>query len=182
MSSSSLAAAAAAFLLAVAMSCHCHVARGWGGLGVNYGTVADDLPTAARSVELLRAAGAGAVRIYDANADILRALAGTGVPVSVTDGTPVWCVLAGGGEAANETAVTAAVEYACRQRSGTCAAIEAGGECNQPDTLAAHASYAFNAYWQLFRKAGGTCYFNGLAEKTTKDPNLCSLWLVDEVG
>ncbi|EAZ43403.1 hypothetical protein OsJ_28008 [Oryza sativa Japonica Group] len=85
MSSSSLAAAAAAaFLLAVAMSCHCHVARGWGGLGVNYGTVADDLPTAARSVELLRAAGAGAVRIYDANADILRALAGTGVPVSVT--------------------------------------------------------------------------------------------------
>ncbi|KAF2920582.1 probable glucan endo-1,3-beta-glucosidase A6 [Oryza sativa Japonica Group] len=467
MSSSSLAAAAAAaFLLAVAMSCHCHVARGWGGLGVNYGTVADDLPTAARSVELLRAAGAGAVRIYDANADILRALAGTGVPVSVTvpndaipslaaaaspaavdewvarnlaphipaarvlcllvgnevlsdratagtawpslvpamanlrralsarglgrvkvgttlamdalgtsyppsagafrddiagavvrplleflnatgsyyfvdaypyfawaanhrsisldyalfqgeasthyvdpgtgltytnlfdqmldavvaamarlgygnvklavsetgwptagdadelganvhnaatynrnlaarmaknpgtparpgaeipvflfslynenrkpgpgterhwglyypnatwvyevdlagrrpaasypplaptppapdqDGTPVWCVLAGGGgEAANETAVAAAVEYACRQRSGTCAAIEAGGECNQPDTLAAHASYAFNAYWQLFRKAGGTCYFNGLAEKTTIDPS-----------
>lgn len=92
-------------------------------------------------------------------------------PAPVQDGTPVWCVLAGGGEAANETAVTAAVEYACRQRSGTCAAIEAGGECNQPDTLAAHASYAFNAYWQLFRKAGGTCYFNGLAEKTTKDPS-----------
>uniref|UniRef100_A0A0E0LX40 glucan endo-1,3-beta-D-glucosidase n=1 Tax=Oryza punctata TaxID=4537 RepID=A0A0E0LX40_ORYPU len=449
--SSSLAAA----LLAVAISCHCHVARGWGGLGVNYGTVADDLPTAARSVELLRAAGAGAVKIYDANADILRALAGTGMPVSVMvpndaipslaaaspataadewvarnlaphlpaarvvcllvgnevlsdraiagttwpslvpamanlrralcarglgrvkvgttlamdalaasyppsagafrddiagpvvrplldflnatgsyyfvdaypyfawaanhrsisldyalfqgapstryvdpgtgltytnlfdqmldavvaamarlgygnvklavsetgwptagdidelganvhnaatynrnlaarmaknpgtparpgakmpvflfslynenrkpgpgterhwglyypnatwvyevdlagqrpaasypplppasasdqEGTPVWCVLAaaGGGKAMNETAVAAAVEYACQQGSGTCAAIEAGGECNQPDTLAAHASYAFNAYWQQFRKAGhGSCKF-----------------------
>ncbi|KAF0898165.1 hypothetical protein E2562_001812 [Oryza meyeriana var. granulata] len=80
MSSSFLAAA---FLLLAALSCHCHVARGWCGLGVNYGTVADDLPTAARSVEILRAAGAGAVKICDGNADILRALAGTGIPVSV---------------------------------------------------------------------------------------------------
>uniref|UniRef100_J3MUL3 X8 domain-containing protein n=1 Tax=Oryza brachyantha TaxID=4533 RepID=J3MUL3_ORYBR len=170
MSSSSLAATL--LLVVAAISCHCHVARGRGGLGVNYGTVADDLPSAARSVELLRAAGAGSVKIYDANADILRALAGTGMPVSVMDGAPVWCVLAGGGgKAVNETAVAAAVEYACRQGSGTCAAIQAGGECNQPDSLDAHASYAFNAYWQQFRKAGGTCYFDGLAEKTTKDPS-----------
>ncbi|KAF0898164.1 hypothetical protein E2562_001811 [Oryza meyeriana var. granulata] len=91
-------------------------------------------------------------------------------PASDQDGTPVWCVLAGG-KAVNETAVAAAVEYACQQGSGTCAAIQAGGECHQPDMLDAHASYAFNAYWQQFRKAGGTCYFNGLAEKTTKDPS-----------
>ncbi|KAL6661080.1 hypothetical protein ACP70R_000464 [Stipagrostis hirtigluma subsp. patula] len=91
-------------------------------------------------------------------------------PADDQDGTPVWCVLAEG-KAANETAVAAAVEYACQQGSGTCNAIQPGGECHQPDTIAAHASYAFNAYWQQFRKAGGTCYFNGLAETTTKDPN-----------
>ncbi|CAO2202633.1 unnamed protein product [Urochloa humidicola] len=62
--------------------CHCPGGR-CRGLGVNYGTVADDLPTAARSVQLLRAAGAGAVKIYDANPSILHALAGTGLPVAV---------------------------------------------------------------------------------------------------
>ncbi|KAL6644490.1 hypothetical protein ACP70R_016098 [Stipagrostis hirtigluma subsp. patula] len=91
-------------------------------------------------------------------------------PADDQDGSPVWCVLAAD-KAANETAVAAAVEYACQQGSGTCSAIQPGGECHQPDTVAAHASYAFNAYWQQFRKAGGTCYFNGLAETTTKDPS-----------
>ena len=47
------------------------------GLGVNYGRVADDIPSPRRSVELLRAAGAGSVKIYDANPGVLRALAGT---------------------------------------------------------------------------------------------------------
>ncbi|XP_062193053.1 probable glucan endo-1,3-beta-glucosidase A6 [Phragmites australis] len=92
-------------------------------------------------------------------------------PAGDQDGTPAWCVLAGGGKAANETAVAAAVEYACQQGSGTCSAIQPGGACHDPDTLDAHASYAFNAYWQQFRKAGGTCFFNGLAETTTKDPS-----------
>jgi hypothetical protein len=90
------------------------------------------------------------------------------------DSTPAWCVLAGGvggGKAVNETAVAAAVAYACQQGSGTCAAIQPGGACHEPDTMDAHASYAFNAYWQQFRKAGGTCFFNGLAVTTSKDPS-----------
>ncbi|TKW11333.1 hypothetical protein SEVIR_6G226700v4 [Setaria viridis] len=93
-------------------------------------------------------------------------------PAGDTDSSPAWCVLAGGeGKAANETAVQAALEYACQQGSGTCAAIQPGGACHEPDTLDAHASYAFNSYWQQFRNAGGTCFFNGLAETTTKDPS-----------
>ncbi|URE27287.1 X8 domain [Musa troglodytarum] len=52
-------------------------------LGVNYGTLGDDLPSAARSVALLQSLGAGAVKIYDANSAILRALAGTGLRVSI---------------------------------------------------------------------------------------------------
>lgn len=93
-------------------------------------------------------------------------------PLPSADSAPAWCVLAsGGGKAANETAVSAAVAYACQHGSGTCAAIQPGGACHEPDALDAHASYAFNAYWQQFRSAGGTCFFDGLAETTTEDPS-----------
>lgn len=85
---------------------------------------------------------------------------------------PVWCVLAGRrGEKLNETAVGDALAYACGQGNGTCDAIQPGGECFRPNTTAAHASYAFNSYWQQLRKTGATCYFNNLAEETTKDPS-----------
>ncbi|RLM62049.1 putative glucan endo-1,3-beta-glucosidase A6 [Panicum miliaceum] len=73
--------------------------------------------------------------------------------------------------AADKKAVQDALDYACQQGSGTCTAIQPGGACYEPDTLDAHASYAFNSYWQQFRNAGGTCFFNGLAETTTKDPS-----------
>ncbi|KAK3122209.1 hypothetical protein QOZ80_8BG0666460 [Eleusine coracana subsp. coracana] len=92
------------------------------------------------------------------------------LPPSGDGGPPVWCVLAGG-KVADEKAVRDAVTYACQQGTGTCSAIQRGGACHKPDTLAAHASYAFNAYWQRFRGVGGTCFFNGLAETTTKDPS-----------
>ncbi|KAG8057287.1 hypothetical protein GUJ93_ZPchr0002g26690 [Zizania palustris] len=84
---------------------------------------------------------------------------------------PVWCVLADHGKNLNETAVGNALAYACGQGNGTCDAIQPGRECFLPNTTAAHASYAFNSYWQQLRKTGATCYFNNLAEETTKDPS-----------
>ncbi|KAG2580136.1 hypothetical protein PVAP13_6NG318900 [Panicum virgatum] len=93
-------------------------------------------------------------------------------PADDTDSSAAWCVLAaGGGKAADGKAVQDALDYACQQGSGTCDAIQPGGACHEPDTLDAHASYAFNSYWQQFRNRGGTCSFNGLAETTTKDPS-----------
>ncbi|WOL15643.1 hypothetical protein Cni_G24424 [Canna indica] len=84
----------------------------------------------------------------------------------------IWCVVdVSRKEAANATAVGAAVAYACGQGNGTCDAIRPGGTCYKPNTLVAHANYAFNAYWQQFRQAGGTCFFNGLAVQTEKDPS-----------
>ncbi|CAL9145660.1 unnamed protein product, partial [Musa hybrid cultivar] len=84
----------------------------------------------------------------------------------------IWCVLdAEGKAAANTTAVGAALAYACGQGTGTCDAIRPGGPCYQPNTLVTHASYAFNSYWQQFRQAGGTCYFDGLAVQTKADPS-----------
>jgi hypothetical protein len=83
----------------------------------------------------------------------------------------VWCVLATG-KPVNETAVQIALNYACEQGgAATCAAIQQGGACFEPNTIDAHASYAFNSYWQKFKKTGATCSFNGLAVKTTKDPS-----------
>ncbi|XP_062198497.1 probable glucan endo-1,3-beta-glucosidase A6 isoform X2 [Phragmites australis] len=85
---------------------------------------------------------------------------------------PIWCVLsAAASKKLNETAVGNALAYACGQGNGTCDAIQPGGKCFLPNTTAAHASYAFNSYWQQLRKIGATCYFNNLAEQTIKNPS-----------
>lgn len=48
-------------------------------LGVNYGTLGDDLPPPHRSLELVRSAGGAAVRFYDSNATLLAAAASSGI-------------------------------------------------------------------------------------------------------
>ncbi|KAK1426924.1 hypothetical protein QVD17_15604 [Tagetes erecta] len=83
----------------------------------------------------------------------------------------IWCVAERG---ANTTALGGALSYACGQGNGTCDPIQPGGKCFKPDSLKWHASYAFSSYWAQFRKSGGTCYFNGLAVQTTKNPSFGS--------
>ncbi|XP_077210506.1 putative glucan endo-1,3-beta-glucosidase A6 [Tasmannia lanceolata] len=93
------------------------------------------------------------------------------LPVPITNEPfkgKIWCVAAG---SRNGSALEDAVMYACGQSSGTCEAIMPGKECHWPNSLVAHASYAFNSYWQQFRRVGGNCYFNGLAILTTEDPS-----------
>ncbi|XP_020213483.1 probable glucan endo-1,3-beta-glucosidase A6 [Cajanus cajan] len=80
----------------------------------------------------------------------------------------IWCVAARRG---NATALAAALSYACSQGNGTCDPIQDGGKCFKPDSLFWHASYAFSSYWAQLRKGGATCYFNGLATQTAKDPS-----------
>nr|CAD1839125.1 unnamed protein product [Ananas comosus var. bracteatus] len=70
------------FLLLLSYSSQCDGLR-FRGVGVNYGTLGDDLPSAARSIGLLRSAGGAAVKIYDANPAILRALSGSGLLASI---------------------------------------------------------------------------------------------------
>ncbi|KAF0904889.1 hypothetical protein E2562_038614 [Oryza meyeriana var. granulata] len=85
-------------------------------------------------------------------------------------GTPhpgVWCV-------ANPTVASAvaqtAMDYACGS-GADCDMMTPGAPCFLPDTLMAHASYAFNSYWQRTKVAGGTCDFAGAAMLITKDPS-----------
>lgn len=80
----------------------------------------------------------------------------------------IWCVAARG---ANRTELVSALKYACGQGNGTCDSIQPGGRCYKPDSDFTHASYAFSSYWAQFRRGGGTCFFNGLAVQTIKDPS-----------
>ncbi|KAI5558535.1 hypothetical protein BDE02_17G048800 [Populus trichocarpa] len=54
-----------------------------GKIGVNYGLLGNNLPSAGQSIESLRAMKAGSVKLYDANPEILRLLAGTDIRVSI---------------------------------------------------------------------------------------------------
>jgi hypothetical protein len=80
----------------------------------------------------------------------------------------VWCVVARG---ANLLELRAALAFACRESNGTCDALAPRRECYEPVSLFWHASYAFSSYWAKFRSRGATCYFNGLAQQTTKNPS-----------
>ncbi|KAL4343805.1 hypothetical protein AHAS_Ahas11G0115100 [Arachis hypogaea] len=63
-----------------------------------------------------------------------------------------------------------ALEYACGEGGGDCEEILPTGKCYNPDSVVAHASYAFNSYWQKNKRNGGTCYFGGTAMLVNSDP------------
>ncbi|KAL6530055.1 hypothetical protein OROMI_028700 [Orobanche minor] len=65
-----------------------------------------------------------------------------------------------------------ALDYACGGEGGAdCGAIGEDGSCYYPDNVVAHASYAFNSYWQKNKRSGGTCGFGGTAMIINSDPS-----------
>ncbi|XP_043688865.1 extensin-like isoform X2 [Telopea speciosissima] len=79
----------------------------------------------------------------------------------------VWCVAK---PTVPDPIIQEAMDYACGT-GADCGSIQTDGPCFQPDTLYAHASYAFNSYWQSSKVAGGTCDFGGTAILVTMDPS-----------
>eukprot|EP00252_Welwitschia_mirabilis_P014613 TRINITY_DN3210_c0_g1_i1.p1 TRINITY_DN3210_c0_g1~~TRINITY_DN3210_c0_g1_i1.p1 ORF type:complete len:464 (-),score=66.98 TRINITY_DN3210_c0_g1_i1:246-1637(-) len=81
----------------------------------------------------------------------------------------LWCVV--DTDRINDSSLQSALNYACSQGNNTCLAIQEGRPCFQPNTLVNHCNYAFNRYWQQFKKSGGTCDFQGSAKLVTTDPS-----------
>ncbi|WOK99709.1 pollen-specific leucine-rich repeat extensin-like protein 3 isoform X2 [Canna indica] len=89
-------------------------------------------------------------------------------PPSPTVGSRgLWCVAK---PTVPDPIIQEAMNYACGS-GADCDSIQPNGSCYQPDTLIAHASFAFNSYWQRTKVAGATCDFGGTAMLVTKDPS-----------
>ena len=73
-----------------------------------------------------------------------------------------------------------AIDFACGPQGGAdCTAILQGGGCYNPNTIAAHCSWAANSYYQNNKARGATCDFGGAATVSTTDPSTssCSAYL-----
>ncbi|KAK4839534.1 hypothetical protein QYF36_022622 [Acer negundo] len=79
----------------------------------------------------------------------------------------LWCVAK---PSVPDPIIQEAMNYACGS-GADCDTIQSNGPCFDPNTVYAHASYAFNSYWQRTKVAGGTCSFGGTAMLVTVDPS-----------
>ncbi|KAL0362300.1 UNVERIFIED_CONTAM: Glucan endo-1,3-beta-glucosidase 13 [Sesamum calycinum] len=82
-----------------------------------------------------------------------------------------WCVANAG---AGEEKLQQALDYACGEGGADCGAIQPGATCYDPDTVEAHASYAFNSYYQRNARGSGSCDFAGAAYVVTQPPKFGS--------
>ncbi|KAL8048450.1 hypothetical protein ABFX02_07G066900 [Erythranthe guttata] len=78
-----------------------------------------------------------------------------------------WCVVR---SEASDEALQTALDYACFA-GADCAPIQSSGLCYLPNTVQAHASYAYNSYYQRNADSAAACSFSGTATIATTDPS-----------
>lgn len=76
-------------------------------------------------------------------------------------GQTLWCVAK---PTVPDPIIQEAMDYACGS-GAECDSILPSGACYHPNTVLAHASFAFNSYWQQNKATGGT------ATIITRDPS-----------
>ncbi|KAF8708667.1 hypothetical protein HU200_030049 [Digitaria exilis] len=79
----------------------------------------------------------------------------------------MWCVAKTG---LTELALQAGIDYACGMGGADCSAIQPMGACYNPNTLEAHASYAFNSYFQR-NPSPTSCDFGGAGMLVNVNPS-----------
>lgn len=101
------------------------------------------------------------------------ASANNGSKVVVPSTGQTWCVA---NEQAGEEKLQDGLNWACGEGKADCRPIQPGATCYNPGTLVAHASYAFNSYYQMKARSTGTCDFGGAAHVVTQSPRkfICS--------
>ncbi|TKY47836.1 PLASMODESMATA CALLOSE-BINDING PROTEIN 3 [Spatholobus suberectus] len=87
--------------------------------------------------------------------------------VSIVEGGS-WCVAK---IDANEEALQRALDSACGGGGADCAPIQPDGLCFIPNTLQAHASYAFNSFYQRNAGAPDACLFADTSAIAQTDPS-----------
>ncbi|XP_062110168.1 glucan endo-1,3-beta-glucosidase 3 [Humulus lupulus] len=95
-------------------------------------------------------------------------LTGAGTVLANDTTNQTFCVAK---EGSDRKMLQAALDWACGPGKVDCSPLLQGQSCYQPDNVIAHATYAFNAYFQHMAKSPGTCDFKGVATITTTDPS-----------
>ncbi|KAM6544646.1 hypothetical protein CsatB_025382 [Cannabis sativa] len=89
------------------------------------------------------------------------------ISINTVSSASTWCVARSD---AGIPALQTALDYACGS-GADCIPLQADGLCFLPNTIQAHASYAFNSYYQRKGMAPGSCDFSGTATVAQSDPS-----------
>ncbi|XP_062109195.1 PLASMODESMATA CALLOSE-BINDING PROTEIN 3-like [Humulus lupulus] len=86
---------------------------------------------------------------------------------TIVGAASTWCVARSD---ATIPALQTALDYACGA-GADCIPLQSNGLCFLPNTIQAHASYAFNSFYQRKAMAPGSCDFSGTATVAQSDPS-----------
>ena len=90
-----------------------------------------------------------------------------GSKMVAAQGGTTWCVARSD---ASDQALQTALDYACGA-GADCPPIQSDGLCYLPNTIQAHASFAFNSLYQRKARAPGSCNFAGTSTIAQTDPS-----------